>query len=127
MDNFLSILDTIPEDTIAVSVYLLGSIIILWCWYAIAKCLPKPFGGISWVVVFAVMLTPTVSEGTNASIAPAFFGLMFGVLTKEHSLIWFNLAAILCVLGLGLIVGYCWSKFSDKREISVINKKSSPL
>lgn len=127
MDNLLSILDTIPEDTIAVSVYLLGSIIILWCWYAIAKRLPKPFGGISWVFVFAVMLTPTVSEGTNASIAPAFFGLMFGILTKEHSLIWFNLSAILCVLGLGLIVGYCWSKYSDKREISVINKKSSPL
>lgn len=127
MDNFLSILDTIPEDTIAVSVYLLGSIIILWCWYAIAKRLPKPLGGISWVIVFAVMLTPTVSEGANASIAPAFFGLMFGILTKENPLIWFNLAAILCVLGLGLIVGYCWSKYSDKREISVVNKKSSPL
>ncbi|MHA3892760.1 hypothetical protein [Acinetobacter sp. GXMZU3951] len=127
MDSLLSILDSIPEDTIAVSVYLIGSIIILWCWYAIAKRLPKPFGGISWVIIFAVMLTPTVSEGTNASIAPAFFGLMFGVLTKEHSLIWFNLSAILCVLGLGLIVGYCWSKYADKRQTHIVNKKSSPL
>ena len=127
MDSLLSILDSIPEDTIAVSVYLIGSIIILWCWYAIAKRLQKPFGGISWVIIFAVMLTPTVSEGTNASIAPAFFGLMFGVLTKEHSLIWFNLSAILCVLGLGLIVGYCWSKYADKRQTHIVNKKSSPL
>jgi hypothetical protein len=39
-------LDSIPEDSIAVTVYLLGSLLILWCWYSIATRLPKLLGGI---------------------------------------------------------------------------------
>ena len=102
MNSFLSLLDSIPEDSIAVTVYVLGSIIILWAWYAIAKRLPQPLGGITWIVGFAILLTPTVSGGTNASIAPAIFGLLFGVLTKETALVWSNASLILFVVGLGL-------------------------
>ncbi|AXY56855.1 hypothetical protein CDG60_09975 [Acinetobacter chinensis] len=127
MNEFLSILDSIPEDSIAITVYLLGSIIILWCWYAVARLLPKPLGGISWIIGFAILLTPTVSEGNNASIAPAFFGLLFGVLTKEQPLIWSNLSAILFVTGLGMLVGYCWNRYMSEKAKLVINKKSTPL
>jgi len=90
MNSFLALLDSIPEDSIAIAVYLLGSVIMLWSWYAIAKRLPKPFGGITWMIGFAILLTPTVSEGNNASIAPAFFGLLFGILTKEEAFVWSN-------------------------------------
>ena len=61
MNSFLSLLDSIPEDSIAVTVYVLGSMIILWAWYAIAKRLPQPLGGITWIIGFAILLTPTVS------------------------------------------------------------------
>lgn len=37
MNSVMTGLDSIPETAIAVSVYLLGSAIILWCWYEIAK------------------------------------------------------------------------------------------
>mgnify|MGYP000278792914 CR=1 FL=1 len=40
MDSLWAVLDSIPEDSIAVTVYLLGSVIILWAWYVIAKRLP---------------------------------------------------------------------------------------
>ena len=127
MNSFLALLDSIPEDSIAITVYLLGSVIMLWSWYAIAKRLPKPFGGITWMVGFAILLTPTVSEGNNASIAPAIFGLLFGVLTKENALVWSNASLILFVVGLGLVVGYLWSQYTAKKAKFVVNKNSSPL
>ncbi len=127
MNSFLSLLDSIPEDSIAVTVYLLGSVIMLWSWYAIAKRLPKPFGGITWIIGFAILLTPTVSEGNNASIAPAIFGLLFGILTKENTLVWSNASLILFVVGLGLLVGYLWSQYMAKKAAFVVNKNSSPL
>ena len=127
MNSFLSLLDSIPEDSIAVTVYVLGSIIILWAWYAIAKRLPKPLGGITWIIGFAILLTPTVSEGNNASIAPAIFGLLFGVLTKETVLVWSNASLILFVVGLGLVVGYLWSRYTAYKAKIVVRKNSSPL
>lgn len=127
MNSFLALLDSIPEDSIAITVYLLGSVIMLWSWYAIAKRLPKPFGGITWMIGFAILLTPTVSEGNNASIAPAFFGLLFGILTKENALVWSNASLILFVVGLSLVVGYLWSQYTAKKAKFVVNKNSSPL
>ena len=127
MNSFLSLLDSIPEDSIAVTVYLLGSIILLWSWFVIAKRLPKPVGGITWIIGFAILLTPTVSEGDNASIAPAIFGLLFGILTKEKPLIWSNASLILCVVGLGLVVGYLWLKYKANKAKFALNKNSSPL
>lgn len=127
MNSFLALLDSIPEDSIAITVYLLGSVIMLWSWYVIAKRLPKPFGGITWMIGFAILLTPTVSEGNNASIAPAFFGLLFGILTKENALVWSNASLILFVVGLGLVVGYLWSQYTAKKAKFVVNKNSSPL
>lgn len=125
MEGLFAILDSIPENLIAIMVYLGGSAIILWCWYLIAKRLPKSLGGITWILVFAVLLTPTVSEGTNAELAPATFGLIFGVLTKENALVWSNLANILMVIGIGLLLGYVWSKYYMAQPNE--EKESSPL
>lgn len=127
MNSMMTGLDSIPETAIAVSIYLLGSAIILWCWYEIAKRLPNPLGGITWIVLFAILLTPTVSEGSNAALAPAIFGLLFGVLTKEMPLVWSNLSAILFVIGLGLLVGYFWSKYRYKQSTYKAKKNTSPL
>ncbi|MEB6565534.1 hypothetical protein MXL26_09250 [Acinetobacter towneri] len=127
MNSVMTALASIPETAIAIAVYLLGSTIILWCWYAIAKRLPNPLGGITWIMLFAILLTPTVSEGSNAALAPAIFGLLFGVLTKEMPLVWANLSAILFVIGLGLLIGYFWSKYRLKQSTYTAKKKTSPL
>lgn len=127
MNSLWALLDSIPEDSIAVTVYLIGSFIMLACWYSIAKRLPKPVGGITWIIGFAILLTPTVSEGNNASIAPAVFGLLFGLLTKDHPLVWSNLSLILFVVGIGLVIGYFWSKYNASRTKLALSKKSSPL
>ena len=114
-NSFLSLFDTIPEDTLAITVYVGGTIIALLCWYNIARRLPSPLGGITWIILFACLATPTISEGQNAELAPAIIGLIFGVFTKEQHLIWSNLGSILFVAGIGFLVGYFWTKYKDSR------------
>lgn len=127
--NFLDLFDAIPEDNIAITVYILGTLLILWCWYSISKRLPSPLGGITWIIVFAVLATPTISEGPNSAIAPAIFGLLFGILTKDSPLIWSNLALITFVMGIGLVIGFFWSKYKTTKNIqaSAVAKNISPL
>ena len=94
MDSFLSMLDSIPEDSIAVTVYLLGSLLILWCWYSIATRLPKLLGGITWMMIFAI---------------------------------WSNLSLILFVMGVGLVIGFFWSKYVANKTKVVVSNNHSPL
>lgn len=127
MNGYVTVLDSIPEESIAIAVYLVGSIIALLCWYGVTKRLPKPAGGFLWILVFAILLTPTVSEGPNASLAPAIFGLIFGVLTKEQELVWINASLILFVVGIASLIGYCWSSYVTNKAKIAVNKKTSPL
>ena len=115
-DQFVSMLDSIPEYNIAITVYILGTLIILWCWYGIAKRLPSPLGGVTWIFVFAILATPTISEGPNSALAPATFGLIFGVLTKDSPLIWSNFSLIAFVNALGSLAGYFWTKYASKQK-----------
>ncbi|MPW43112.1 hypothetical protein D7V21_11005 [Acinetobacter guerrae] len=124
-NSLLSSLDSVPEDSIAVTVYVVGTIIVLWCWYGVAKRLPHLLGGISWIVLFAILATPTVSDGANAEIAPAIFGVLFGILTKEQPLVWANTSLILLVIGVGLVIGYLWSKYRMNKLTS--NESRAPI
>lgn len=113
--HILSVLDQFPEENVAIIVYVTGAMIALWCWYRLMSRMPNPIGAILWIIVFAILATPTISEGPNSELAPAIFGLIFGVLTKEHVLIWSNLSLILFVIGTGLLIGFCWSKYSANK------------
>ena len=126
MENLLSSLNSIPEYSIAVAVYVLGSFIALWCWYGIAIRLPHVIGGVTWLMMFAILLTPTVSAGNNAAIAPAIFGLIFGVLTKDQILMWSNLSYICLTLGLGLVVGYLYQRYRQNKA-QTTQKNNTPL
>ena len=123
--NILSVLDNVPEDSIAVTVYIVGALIILWCWYSVTRRMPAPIGGILWIILFALIASPTISEGPNSEVAPATFGLLFGILTKDSVLIWSNLSIIAFVMGVGLILGYLWSKFNMNQQTR--RKNVSPL
>jgi hypothetical protein len=62
---------------------------------------------------------------SKSSIAPAIFGLLFGVLTKESALIWSNLSLILFVMGWGLLIGFLvkiWHKTK-----AVVSNNHSPF
>lgn len=128
-NKFLDLFDVLPEDSLAVTVYVVGAMIIMWCWTSIMRRLPTTLGCILWVIVFAVIATPTISEGPNSELAPAIFGLLFGVLTKDSVLIWSNLSLILFVIGLGLIVSHWANKYRliRKKSTLVESSEQSPL
>lgn len=114
--DFFAFFDQFPEYDLAIAIYLGGSLFVLWLWYFIAKALPRPIGGMSWIFLFALLLSPTITEGTNAKLAPAIVGLMFGFLTEEKHLIWTNLVPILFVSGMGFFLGYLWNKYQQYRQ-----------
>ena len=99
-------MDSGAEYWLAVLVYVVGSCIALWLWRQVVRPLPHPFGGIAWLVVFSILFAPTVTEGANGQIAPAVFGLIFGIITKNNALILSSLLPIFLVLGLGFLVGF---------------------
>lgn len=114
--GFFSLFDGIPEYSFAVGFYLLGSLFMLWGWSSISKPLPRTLRISFGIFMFAVLLTPTVSEGTNAKIAPAIFGMIFGLLTKEMNLVWVNLASIVFVMAVGCLLMYCYSYYVNYRN-----------
>lgn len=114
--DLFSFLDDIPEDYIAITIYLGGASFILWAWYRLGQYLPKTLAGMTWIILFAVLFAPTLSEGSNAQLAPASIGLMFGVITKDTVLIWTSLIPLLVVTALGFILGYLWSKYQDNQS-----------
>ena len=113
--HILSLLEQFPEENVAIIVYVTGAMISLLCWYRFMSRMYNLIGGILRRIAFAILATPTISEGPNSELAPAIFGLIFGVLTKEHVLIWSNLSLILFVIGTGLLIGFCWSKYSANK------------
>lgn len=118
-DLFLSIFDGVPEHNIAVGVYIFGALFVILGWsLVLAKPLPKMLRHSGTIFFFAFFFTPTISEGVNATIAPAIFGLLFGLITKEMYLFWVNLASMVLVMGLGFVVMYCYQFYLNKRQSS---------
>ncbi|MEY4517312.1 MAG: hypothetical protein RL180_1658 [Pseudomonadota bacterium] len=98
--------DGVPEYAMAVAVYLGGSAVVLWLWWSIAQRLPRTFGGMSWIILVAILLTPTVTDGPNGQIAPAVIGLIFGVIIKDPRLLFSNLLPMLLVIAVGFLIGF---------------------
>ncbi len=99
-------MDSGSEYWLAVIVYIFGSIVALWLWRQVVRPLPHPLGGIIWLILFSILFAPTVTEGDNGQVAPAVFGLLFGVISNNKELIMSSLLPILLVLGLGSLVGF---------------------
>lgn len=114
-NGFLNLFDGIPEGVIAVSVYIGGTIIALWAWYNVVRIFPRGLAVALWVMLFGLLATPTVSEGDNAGLAPALIGLVFGVVTKDKTVILYNMMSMLLVMGLGLLVAYFVQQYLRNR------------
>ena len=113
-----SFLNQVPEYPLAILIYLGGSALILWLWKSIANALPRPFGWMTWIIVLALLLTPTITDGVNAKLAPAIIGLMFGIISKDKTLILMNILPILFVMTLGFVLAFLWNKYQQQRVMS---------
>ena len=48
----------VPAADLPMYAYLGGVIIVLILWLLVARVLPRPLGGMSWMMLFAVLLAP---------------------------------------------------------------------
>lgn len=108
-----------PPEMLPLYAYVGFSVIVLLLWLFIVKVLPSPLGGMSWLAVFAVLLTPSTAAGESGDIAPASIGVVYGILMKDPGLAMRSLLPILIVFSFGLVLGFIWQMIK-----SIVEKSS---
>ncbi|WP_394210734.1 hypothetical protein [Psychrobacter piscatorii] len=98
----------VPPADLPMYVYLGGSILVLVLWLLVARILPKPLGGMSWMILFAVLLAPGTALGDSSEIAPASISVVYAVMMKDFAGAIANMLPILVVLVIGLFIGFMW-------------------
>lgn len=98
----------IPVTDLPLFTYVGGSAIVLFLWYLVARIIPRPLGGISWIVLCAILLTPGTSLGESTNIAPACVGVVYSVLISDYASALHNLLPIMAVIVAGLFLGFLW-------------------
>ncbi|KRU21362.1 hypothetical protein AS194_12420 [Psychrobacter piscatorii] len=98
----------VPPADLPMYAYLGGSILVLVLWLLVARILPKPLGGMSWMILFAVLLAPGAALGDSSEIAPASISVVYAVMMKDFAGAIANMLPILVVLVIGLFIGFMW-------------------
>mgnify|MGYP001465759075 FL=1 len=58
----------VPPADLPMYAYLGGTVIVLLLWILVARVLPKPLGGMIWMVIFAVLLAPGTALGEQGEV-----------------------------------------------------------
>lgn len=109
----------VPPADLPTYAYIGGVIVVLALWILVARMLPKPLGGMSWVVLFAVLLAPGTALGDPSLFAPASIGVVYAVMMKDTATAVSSLIPILVVLVLGLFIGFVWQLIRGAFESSL--------
>jgi hypothetical protein len=104
--------------------YLGGVIIVLILWLLVARVLPRPLGGMSWMMLFAVLLAPGTALGDPSVIAPASISVVYAIMMKDTAGAIANMLPILVVLVVGLFVGFVWQLIRGAFESSLDKARS---
>jgi len=102
------VVKNVPPADLPMYAYLGGSILVLVLWLLVARILPKPLGGMSWMILFAVLLAPGTALGDSSEIAPASISVVYAVMMKDFAGAIANMLPILVVLVIGLFIGFMW-------------------
>lgn len=114
----------VPPADLPMYAYLGGVVIVLVLWLLVARMLPKPLGGMSWMMLFAVLLAPGTALGDPSVIAPASIAVVYAIMMKDTAGAITNMLPILVVLVVGLFVGFVWQLIRGAFESS-LNKARS--
>ena len=98
----------VPPADLPMYAYLGGAILVLVLWILVARVLPKPLGGMSWMILFAVLLAPGTALGDPSELAPASISVVYGIMMKDYAGAIASMLPILVVLVAGLFVGFVW-------------------
>ena len=109
----------VPADDLPMYAYLGFSIIVLLLWILIARIMPRPLGGMSWMILFAVLLAPGTALSDPSTIAPASISVVYAVMMKDTAGAVANALPVLVVLVAGLFVGFIWQLVRGAFESSL--------
>lgn len=112
----------IPAADLPLFTYVGGSAIVLFLWYLVARIIPRPIGGISWIVLCAILLTPGTSLGESGNIAPACIGVVYSVLISDYASALHNLLPIMAVIVAGLFLGFLWQLVRGAVELALYKR-----
>ena len=114
----------VPVADLPMYAYLGGVIIVLVLWLLVARILPRPLGGMSWMILFAVLLAPGTALGDPSVIAPASISVVYAIMMKDVSGAIANMLPIMVVLFVGLFVGFVWQLIRGAFESSLDKARS---
>ena len=114
----------VPDADLPMYAYLGGVIIVLILWVLVARVLPRPLGGMSWMILFAVLLAPGTALGDPSVIAPASISVVYAIMMKDTAGAIANMLPILVVLVVGLFVGFVWQLIRGAFESSLDKARS---
>lgn len=114
----------VPPADLPMYAYLGGVIIVLILWVLVARVLPRPLGGMSWMILFAVLLAPGTALGDPSVIAPASISVVYAIMMKDTAGAIANMLPILVVLVVGLFVGFVWQLIRGAFESSLDKARS---
>ncbi|ERL55879.1 hypothetical protein [Psychrobacter aquaticus] len=114
----------VPPADLPMYAYLGGVIIVLVLWLLVARMLPRPLGGMSWMILFAVLLAPGTALGDPSVIAPATISVVYAIMMKDTAGAITNMLPILVVLVVGLFVGFIWQLIRGVFESSLDKARS---
>lgn len=114
----------VPAADLPTYAYLGGVIIVLILWVLVARVLPRPLGGMSWMILFAVLLAPGTALGDPSVIAPASISVVYAIMMKDTAGAIANMLPILVVLVVGLFVGFVWQLIRGAFESSLDKARS---
>ena len=113
-----------PPADLPMYAYLGGVVIVLVLWLLVARMLPRPLGGMSWMMLFAVLLAPGTALGDPSVIAPASIAVVYAIMMKDTAGAITNMLPILVVLVVGLFVGFVWQLIRGAFESSLDKARS---
>ncbi|WP_227672116.1 hypothetical protein [Psychrobacter urativorans] len=109
----------VPPADLPTYAYIGGVIVVLALWILVARMLPRPLGGMSWIVLFAVLLAPGTALGDPSLLAPASISVVYAVMMKDATAAISNALPILVMLVAGLFIGFVWQLIRGAFESSL--------
>lgn len=109
----------VPPADLPMYAYIGGAVVVLILWILVARMLPRPLGGMSWMVLFAVLFAPSSALGDPSQIAPASIGVIYAIMMKDTAGAISHLVPILVVLVVGLFIGFIWQLIRGAFESSL--------
>ncbi len=114
----------VPPADLPMYAYIGGTVIVLLLWLLVARMLPRPLGGMSWMILFAVLLAPGTALSDPGQLAPASIGVVYALMMKDTAAAISSALPILVVLVVGLFIGFVWQLIRGAFESSLAKARA---